>query len=324
MVCRGPFVIGLVAAFWSFAPSAPPARAAGGQNGSIIGAVFDQSGMPLRGIKVTVSSDTEIGGVRTAYSNEEGRFRFAALSPGQFELRASATKLRTVIVKDVRVGISAPVEVNVLMEVETASEEVAIVERAPLVETKSAALKEVIDLDTIQAMPLADRNNAHEQLIGNAAGARGREVRGGRVNQTVFTQDGFDMREQFPTMKSSAAYEILTGGHGLDAPTASGAAVNLVTRSGSNRFEFELNATADHSRLRFFPDPNEAVEPSYVYVFGPTVAGPIVQGPALVLHRRARASSTAPTAATTPAGCWAPGRPTPACSTRGPSSSPGR
>jgi hypothetical protein len=275
MVCRSLFVSALVLGF--LAASAPRARAEGGQNGTIIGAVFDQSGLPLRGIKVTIASDTEIGGVRSATTNDEGRFRFAALSPGQFELRATADKLRTVIVKEVRVGISAPVEVNVVMEVETATEEVAIVERPPLVETKSAALKEVIDLDTIQAMPLADRNNAHEQLVGNVAGARGREVRGGRVNQTVFTQDGFDMREQFPTMKSSAAYEILTGGHGLEAPTASGAAVNLVTRSGSNRHEFELNATADHSRFRLFADPNEAVEPSYAYVLAPTLAGPILR-----------------------------------------------
>jgi hypothetical protein len=274
MVRREAFVVGLATLLTGLGSYV---RADGGQNGSIVGHVFDQSGMPLRGIKVTVGSDTEIGGKRTAYSNDDGRFRFPALSPGRFEVQASADKLRTVIIKDVAVGISAPVEVNVVMEVETATEEVAVVERAPLVETRAAALKEVLDQDMIQSMPLNERNNAHEQLVGNVAGARGREVRGGRVNQTLFTQDGFDLREQFPTMKSSAAYEILTGGHGVDAPTASGAAVNLVTRSGSNRYEFEMNASADHSRLRFFQDANEAVDPSYTFVIGPTLAGPIIK-----------------------------------------------
>ena len=163
------------------------------------------------------------------------------------------------------------------MEVESATEEVAIVERPPVIETRSATLKDVIDLDTIQAMPLAERNNPHEQLVGTVGGARGRLVRGGKQSQTVFFQDGFDMREQFPTMKSSAAYEILSGGHGVEAPTASGAAVNLVTRSGSNRREFELHATVDHSRMRFFLDRHEAIEPNYRYVFNPTVAGPILR-----------------------------------------------
>ena len=108
----------------------------------------------------------------------------------------------------------------------------------------------------------------------NSANAR---VRGGTSSQTVFTQDGFDMRDQMPTMKSSAAYEIMAGGHGGEAPTASGAAVNLVTRGGSNRFEVEFNASIQHSRLRFFLEDGEAGDPNYKYVFNPTFSGPIVK-----------------------------------------------
>ncbi len=108
----------------------------------------------------------------------------------------------------------------------------------------------------------------------NSAKAR---VRGGTSNQTIFTQDGFDMRDQMPTMKSSAAYEIMTGGHGGESPTASGAAVNLVTRGGSNRYEFEFNASIQHSNLRFFLEDGEAGDPNYKYVFNPTLSGPIVK-----------------------------------------------
>ena len=85
------------------------------------------------------------------------------------------------------------------------------------------------------------------------------------------------MRDQMPTMKSSAAYEIMTGGHGGESPTASGAAVNLVTRGGSNRYEFEFNASIEHSRLRFFLEDGEAGDPNYKYVFNPTLSGPIVK-----------------------------------------------
>ena len=73
-------------------------------------------------------------------------------------------------------------------------------------------------------MPLDDRDNPHQGLLGTVAGAMGASnsakarVRGGTANQTIFTQDGFDMRDQMPTMKSSAAYEILTGGHGGESP----------------------------------------------------------------------------------------------------------
>ncbi len=255
---------------------AEPGRAlAQNQNGSLIGSAYDQAGMPVRGVKITISSPTQIGGTRSTTTNDEGTFRFPALQPGSFELRATAPKLKPIIVKDVKVGI-AVAEVNLVLEVEGATEEVSIRQSPPMVNTKSSAIKEVIDLDLIQSMPMDDRDNPHRQLVSSVAGAVGRGVRGGKESQTVFTQDGFDMREQYPTMKTSAAYEIMSGGHGAEAPNAPGASVNLVTKSGSNRFEFEFNATADHSRLRYFLDEGEG-QPNYKYVLNPTVSGPIVR-----------------------------------------------
>ena len=249
----------------------------GGQYGSIVGSAFDQTGMPLKGVKVTAKSDTQIGGARSVYSNDEGGFRLMGLAPGRFEVRAEAMKLKPVVMKNVIVGISAPAEVNLVLEVETAQEEVVVIERAPLVNTKSAAIKETIDLDMIESMPLESRDNPHAQLIGSIAGASGSAVRGGKSSQTLFTQDGFNMREQYPTMKTSAAYEILAGGHASEAPIASGAAVNLVTKSGSNKYEFEFNGTADHNRLRYFLEKGETSTPNYRYVMNPTFAGPIIK-----------------------------------------------
>ena len=109
-----PLVVGLAACL---APAA--ARAQKGDSGSIVGCVIDQTGSPLRGIKVTASSATQIGGKKTAYTNEEGCFRFPMLDPGVFEVRSDAPKLRTVIQQNVRVGINAPTEVNLVMEVAT-------------------------------------------------------------------------------------------------------------------------------------------------------------------------------------------------------------
>jgi hypothetical protein len=248
-----------------------------GQDGSVVGSVMDQAGTPIKGVKIAVRSDTQIGGTRTVYTNDDGNFRLPALQPGIFELRALAPKLKAVVVKDIHVGISAPSEVNLVMEVETAVEEVRVIEKAPIINTTSAAVKEVIDFDMIESMPLNSRDQPHNQLIGSVPGAMGRSVRGGTDSQTIFTQDGFDLREQFPTLKTSAAYEILAGGHGADAPTASGGAVNLVTKSGSNKFEFEFNATMDSSKLRFFLDNGEAGNPSYSYVLNPMIAGPIIK-----------------------------------------------
>jgi hypothetical protein len=116
--------------------------------------VFDQVGGPLKGIRVTTTSATQIGGRKTAYTNDEGCFRFPVLDPGTFEVRGEAPKLRTVIQRNIHVGINAPTEVNLVMEVATDKvEEVKVVEQAPLVNTKSASVKEVFDLDFVDSLP---------------------------------------------------------------------------------------------------------------------------------------------------------------------------
>ena len=63
------------------APAA--ALAQSGQNGSIIGYVFDEGGMPLKGIKISATSPTQIGGAKVAYTNDEGSFRLPAAAAGQ-------------------------------------------------------------------------------------------------------------------------------------------------------------------------------------------------------------------------------------------------
>ena len=69
------------------------ALAQGGVLGSIVGNVFDQAGAPLKGVKITALSDTQIGGPKVAYTNDEGAFRFPALIPGTFEVGATAPGL---------------------------------------------------------------------------------------------------------------------------------------------------------------------------------------------------------------------------------------
>jgi hypothetical protein len=277
-VSRANFRTGIVFALGALAATLTPleTRAQGNADGTIVGYVFDQTGSPIRGVKIAASSPTQIGGSKTAYTNEEGLFRFRQLFPGTFQVSATAPKLKTVIQKDVRVGLSSAAEVNIVMEVQTAGiEEVKVVEKAPTVSTTKTAVKEVYDLDFVESMPLNGRDQVFNQMVGQIGGAVGGRVRGGAGNQTIFTQDGFDMRDQFPVTKASAAYEIQSAGYGADNATASGGIVNLVTKSGSNKYEFEFNATAENDTLRW-GDARDTPG-NYYYVVNPAAAGPILK-----------------------------------------------
>jgi hypothetical protein len=247
-------------------------------SGSITGLVLDQTGAPIRGVKLSATSPTQIGGAQTAYSNDEGQFRLRQLFPGTFELRATAPKLKTMIQKDIKVGISAPTDVTIIMEVETKGvEEVKVVEKAPLVVTSKANLKETYDLDFVEATPHASRDNIFSQLVNETPGGINGHVRGGTDTQTVFTQDGFFMRGQYPVLKSAAAFEIQSGGYGADNAMAAGGLVNLVTRSGSNKWEFDFNAEAVLNQLVFFRDNLDSNAGLYFFVINPAIAGPIIK-----------------------------------------------
>jgi len=90
-----------------------------------------------------------------------------------------------------------------------------------------------------------------QQLTNYSAGAINGRIRGGAVNQTIYTMDGFNLFREFPTVKASAAYEIQTAGYGADNVMAPGGVVNLVSRSGSNRFELRVGIASniqDHPR----------------------------------------------------------------------------
>jgi hypothetical protein len=284
----GAVTLGLCLGLGLLAPAV--ARAQGGAAGSVVGHVYDQLGQPLSGIRVTLRSPTQIGGSKVSYTDAEGFFRFVQLFPGRFELMSSAPKMKTYVAKDLQVGVNSAVEVNVVMEVETGNvEEVKVVEKAPLVSTTTSNVREVYDLEYLEALPMVSRDQVHTQMINEVAGANNGRMRGGSVNQTLFTQDGFELNQvngDYPPLKSSAAYEVNTAGYGADAPTSPGGMINLVTRSGSNRTEFDFNATFEADQLRFFHDARDigatGIGPlgqgnSSYYILSPTVGGPIIR-----------------------------------------------
>jgi hypothetical protein len=250
----------------------------GGTSGSIIGFVYDQTGAPIRGVRASATSPTQIGGAQVAYSDDQGQFRIRQLFPGTFELRLTAPKLKTIIQKDIRVGITAPAEVNLVMDVESAEvEEVRVVQKAPLISTTKANLKETYDLDFVEATPHVMRDNIWRQLIAETPGGIGDRIRGSTASQTIMTQDGFFMRGQYPVLKSAAAFEIQSGGYGADNVMASGGMVNVVTRTGSNQWVFEFNAESTLNQLVFFRDSTDANSGLFFHVLAPAVSGPIIK-----------------------------------------------
>ncbi len=256
--------------------------------GSITGTVTDQMGTPLTGVRVSARSDTQIGGAKSSYTSGEGSFRIPGLQPGVFDVTASSPGLKSVIQKQIRVGINAPAEIFVIMEAQTKEEEVKIVERAPVISTTSAKVKETFDANFVDALPLDKRTGYGGFIRDNVPGAAdgGGEfagsdwlarVRGANTYQNAVLLEGFRMDWHKITLNSLAAMEVLTAGNGAENAGTPGAVVNMVTQSGSNQFVLDITTWHEDGRLRLFTSSNDTNNNRRQSFFNPTFSGPIIK-----------------------------------------------
>jgi hypothetical protein len=256
--------------------------------GSITGTVTDQTGMPLKGVRITGRSETQIGGAKSTYTDDQGFFRLPGLQPGIFEVTSASPGLRSVIQKQIRVGLNAPAEIFVIMEAQTKEEEVQVVERAPIISTTSAKVKETFDANFVDNLPLDKRTGYGGFIRDNVPGAADgggvfagsdwlARVRGANTNQNAVLVEGFRMDWHKITLNSLAAMEVLTAGNGAENAGTPGAVVNMVTQSGSNKYLLDVTAWHEDGRLRLFTTGNDTNNDRRQSFFNPTVSGPLIK-----------------------------------------------
>src|SRR5262245_63913207 len=71
--------------------------------GSIEGTIIDSENRPIPGVTITASSPSLIGGSATAFTEQDGEYRFPALSPGTYEVKAELPGFQTMIRSSINV-----------------------------------------------------------------------------------------------------------------------------------------------------------------------------------------------------------------------------
>src|SRR5262245_61873415 len=93
-------VISLLAFAW-------PAQAT--QTGELQGYVVDDSGLPVVGVRVILSSPQMIGGEKTTETDRDGRFRFPNLDVGLYKVTLSHPQFRGFTEDGIEISIDARV-----------------------------------------------------------------------------------------------------------------------------------------------------------------------------------------------------------------------
>ena len=224
---------------------------------SITGTVRDASGAILPGVTVEASSPALIEKVRSTVTDGEGLYRIVDLRPGTYTLTASlpgfSTAKRDGIVLTGTVTLTVPLE----MKVGALEETITVTGETPVVDVQNTRRENVLSSDVISSLPVT---RAYGSLLNVTPGLtvdnNGLAV---APTMTFFTAHGGNSNEgrmQINGMTVAAAFNgggvssltydttnvdevsVLVSG-GLGESETGGPTMNIVPRSGGNRFTGE-------------------------------------------------------------------------------------
>ena len=290
-------------------------QAQGVSTARLSGTVRDESGAVLSGAAVQATS-LETDSSRSTVTDSQGRFALADLPIGSYDVQASSPKMDSVVHPAIVLTVGANLVVDFTLKVGKARESVNVIAQVSRVETQTGAVSSLVTSEQLHGLPLNGRN--FEQLIALAPGvsfvpaaiAQGTtgassnpfygnqnnySVSGSRPIGTAFLLDNTDISDFYNHATGSgvsgtslgvdaiAEFQILTNTYGAQFG-GTGAAVNIVSRSGTNKFHrsvydfFRNNALDSRGYFDVDADGNPAPAPLYHRnQFGGTLGGPILK-----------------------------------------------
>lgn len=270
---------------------------------SIVGALHDPTGAVISSANITIT-DQDTNTSTVVHANSEGNFTSPPLRVGTYAVMVEAAGFQS----QTRTGITLQVQdrrrVDFTMTVGQVSQNVTVTDQAAVIETDKSSLGQVISSGTMTDLPLNGRDylqlaTLSTGVIATSTGTNGNSggsstggqnsfaANGARGTMNNFLLDGIDNNSNDDgglilrtSVDAIQEFKIQTNSFSAEFGRGGGAAINAVTKSGSNAyhggvFEFFRNSALD--ARGYFEDP-AVKKPSYQQnQFGATLGGPILR-----------------------------------------------
>lgn len=254
---------------------------------SLTGTVRDASGGVLPGVNVEASSPALIEKTRTAVTDGSGQYRIVDLRPGTYSLTFTLSGFNTVKRDGIELTGSQIITIPADMRVGGIEETITVTGESPVVDVQTARREIVLQADVIQTLPVARAAGA----LLNATPGLQVDNNGSALSPTMtffnanssainstsvagegrMTVNGFTVAAARSGGVSSYVYDtpnaeevaVVVGG-GLGESDIGGPVMNLVPRSGGNRFAGDafLNLAGEWSRGDNLTDELKALNPN--------------------------------------------------------------
>lgn len=265
--------------------------------GTIAGTIRDASGAAVPQAKITV---TEVDkGTSLIYSTgSSGDYVASPLPIGRYSVKVEKDGFKTAVTEAIEVQVQQRAVVDITLQVGAIAEHITVTNVAPLLETETSELGQVIDNRRVVNLPLNGRNFAQlAQLSAGVApsepgarnsGSYGFSSNGGRSYQNNILLDGIDNNSNLTDLLNNTSYviqpsvdalqefKVQTNAYSAEFGRGNGAILNASIKSGTNQFHGDLYEFLRNDKLdgrNFF----DSVRPAYQQnQFGATLGGPVI------------------------------------------------
>src|SRR5438034_8212033 len=227
-----------------------PAVASAQAGAALTGIVTDSSGAVLPGVTVEARSPALIEQLRSAVTDEAGRYRIVDLRPGTYTVTFTLPGFTTVTRDGIELSGTFIATVNAELRVGGLQETVTVSGETPIVDTQSTKTQETLQNDVINSIPTGRQYYSLTTLV-PALNVQGNDVGGiqgpsfsvfqahaGRRNEGQVHVEGLSMGYQgmgrsvdVPDV-GTAQEENFTICGGMGEPTAGGTVRNVMRKVG--------------------------------------------------------------------------------------------
>ena len=233
--------------------------------GSIVGSVKDSSGAVVVGATVIITDPAKNNAVvRTITTNEEGAFSAPNMAVSTYTVTVESPNFKKSVNTNLKLDVGQRRAIDITLEAGKIDESVTVTADPVAVELSTPTTGTTINGDQVRELSLNNRNWV--QLVAIAPGvsndladsiATGTttpetgsvnlisiSVNGARSSQNTFTVDGADITDRgsnltiqaYPSVDSIGEFKVLRSLYPAESGRSGGGQVNVVTRSGSNKF----------------------------------------------------------------------------------------
>jgi len=268
---------------------------------TVEGTTLDSTQAAMVGVKVTLTNKAT-NDTRTTTSRDNGFYRFDLVPPGTYSVKAKTPGFKTVVVDKIEVLVSRTTTVNLVQEPGELSQSIVVSEgeAAPIIDVEKTNVGQNISPRDIESFPLNGRDFGSLAYMvpgaipvssydptKNRIGIFGINGSGGRnVNITVNGIDNKDNTVGGPVMQlpltAVQEFNISTQRFSAANGRSEGAAVNVITKGGSNKIHgagyFFDTQTALNANNYFSKQSNQPTPQFERQQFGGDVGGPVFAG----------------------------------------------